>query len=554
MHTAYAFEAKSIQSFLTEGGRLRHMVGASALVDGLARESDPPDDLIARLAQAEPAFRDITFSRRAGGAFIALHPDAAILAGFRAAFTAALALVAPGLVYNDALATGEDDHASLVALRPKLDAAAAAPPLDLPTAQPAFALAPRTGRPAIGAVGKDDLADAATAAKEAALIADRRAPGGIGTRLLPTEVAGLRWPLDMEPGGPDSFPLLRGNQTVAVMHADGNRFGSAISAFVADLRAARAPDAITALRELSRMIGTATLAAARTAVAQDLLGHAREGMLPARPIVLGGDDLTIILRGDVALPFTQRFLDRFAAETAERLARLREGEALPGGNPLSEPSRAALARHFPEGLTAGAGLCLVKSGQPFDRALTLAEEIAKHAKTTAKGALGATPSLLALHRVTGASFQPYGDVLDAELTVSFEGRALLLTAGPYASDGSAPSDRPPMQALLDLADILDDPAFPGGVMRRIVGELRRAPIEAAHDYRRFREVQTQRGGSSAARRTLIARFDETLGRLGVVDPSVLPRRADGGMPLLDAFSILAARREGGDAQETRDDD
>src|SRR5439155_12166562 len=90
--------------------------------------------------------------------------------------------------------------------------------------------------------------------------------------------------------------------------------------------------------------------------------------IQARPIVRGGDDLTDIIHGQYAIPFTHFYLKEF-----ERTAlRIRE-----------------------QPLTACASIALVKSGLPFAQAHALAENLCKSAKEILERKTG-----LLFHRVT----------------------------------------------------------------------------------------------------------------------------------------------------------
>ncbi|MGH9755604.1 MAG: Cas10/Cmr2 second palm domain-containing protein [Blastocatellia bacterium] len=86
--------------------------------------------------------------------------------------------------------------------------------------------------------------------------------------------------------------------------------------------------------------------------------------LPILPLVLGGDDLTIVCDGKVALQFTRNFLTEFEKET-EKVGIIREiAEAALGAPRLS----------------ACAGVAIIKPHFPFSAAYDLAEELIKSAK------------------------------------------------------------------------------------------------------------------------------------------------------------------------------
>ncbi len=81
--------------------------------------------------------------------------------------------------------------------------------------------------------------------------------------------------------------------------------------------------------------------------------------MPVLPLVLGGDDLTVICAGSISLAFTEAYLTAFEEVT-------RASELLGGG------------------LTACAGVAVVKPHFPFSAAYDLAEELTKEAKKTVK--------------------------------------------------------------------------------------------------------------------------------------------------------------------------
>jgi hypothetical protein len=75
---------------------------------------------------------------------------------------------------------------------------------------------------------------------------------------------------------------------------------------------------------------------------------------PVRPLIVAGDDVTVVSDGRLGLSFTVHYLDAFARRTAE---------LLPGGAG-----------------TASAGVAIVKSHYPFARSYEFAEELASSAK------------------------------------------------------------------------------------------------------------------------------------------------------------------------------
>lgn len=82
------------------------------------------------------------------------------------------------------------------------------------------------------------------------------------------------------------------------------------------------------------------------------------------PVLLGGDDATVIANGDYALPFTAEFLRAFEHATA------------------TDPLLSVVAKTGK--FTAGAGIAIVRTAFPFHLAYDLAERLASQAKNFGK--------------------------------------------------------------------------------------------------------------------------------------------------------------------------
>jgi len=393
----YRYEAKGIQSYILATERLREMKGASALVAGLEQLAvealrGPSGELM--MAAAGSA--TIRFERKEDlDAFASLWP---MLVARRA----------PGLQLVQAWAevvAGAKPESALAEVRRRLEAERNRPVVELPEAGPLLARAGRTGRPAVGRAGKDgSLQDASSREKEKA-----RAAGPEELIAVPT---GRDFVEDMEDFG---------EGYVAVLHADGNGVGARI------LGAISARDA-AAQKRFSEALTESTRAAAEAAVRElDLVvGQEKHGkLLPIRPLVLGGDDFTVILKAEHAVAFAAFYLRAFERETEKR------AEAL-GGK-----------------LTACAGIAMVKSGFPFHQAHALAEALCRQAK---RGA-GREVSSLSFHRVTTAAFDSLEDVLETELGIDDGGTCVkgALLGGPWTV---TPGKAHPVETLAELAKAL----------------------------------------------------------------------------------------------------
>lgn len=159
-------------------------------------------------------------------------------------------------------------------------------------------------------------------------------------------------------------------QWLAVIHADGNGLGEIFLKFHEHIGAINADsnrNYIDKLRRFSLAIDECTeqafLEAINTLIASSVT-------LPVIPLVLGGDDLTVICDGLEALRFTQEFLKAFEQQTAKH----------PNGL-FQEIAKTAL--NAPR-LSACAGVAIVKPHFPFSVAYDLAEELMQSAKQVKK--------------------------------------------------------------------------------------------------------------------------------------------------------------------------
>lgn len=210
------------------------------------------------------------------------------------------------------------------------------------------------------------------------------------------------------------------NQWIAIIHADGNNLGKLIQNLTTDIKGKKIEgvEYIKIQREFSTKIEKSTKAAAQTAIHKicDLNEISAENKLPFRPIVLGGDDLTLIIRGDLALDFTNIFLREFEIETAKRFKEFK-------------------FKGFNKGLTACAGIAYTKPKFPFHYGVDLAEALCKYSKDIAKGInKNRTPSCLMFHKVHSSFIGDYEDIVRRELTVDKNNSNNInrqLNFGPY---------------------------------------------------------------------------------------------------------------------------
>lgn len=212
----------------------------------------------------------------------------------------------------------------------------------------------------------------------------------------------------------DNFGEKGESSYIAVIHTDGNSMGKRFEQLASEYSLPQHNLAyVTALRRLSTTVNRRA-EAALNATADGLLasldeqtdlfggvvpvpkGKGGERLLPFRPIVFGGDDVTFVCEGRLGLALAARYLQSYADET--------------------------------EGLTARGGVAVVKAHYPFSRAYDLAEDLCKSAKGKIKdfalaGKDGAT--VMDWHFATSGVVLALGELRQREYT-SNDGRSLLM--------------------------------------------------------------------------------------------------------------------------------
>lgn len=241
----------------------------------------------------------------------------------------------------------------------------------------------KTGLPAIAINKEGDFLDEGTASKRQTTIKE-----GVNVKLCKKSFGVDH--LTYKQLCLDTDDMTGRNSWLAIIHADGNGLGQVVASI---------GNKKEALRKFSKDLDAATIAAAQEAF------HAvcaiKDGeRIPFRPIVLGGDDMTMLCRADFALQYTQAYLRAFEEQTRRM------------GHPL----------------TACAGIALINASYPFHYGYSLAETLCGEAKRVAKAISAEAPSCLLFHKVQSSYVERYADILRNEKTPQ---QGLSLEFGPY---------------------------------------------------------------------------------------------------------------------------
>lgn len=500
-HYLYAFAAKDIQSYILRGGKLREMIGGSELINAACG-----DFLRETIDALGLKHKSVVLTQAAGWARILFEDDLSA----RTLYDNWPFLVdrfAPGLqviqAYSEVSGSLVDAIRTVEGLirveRNKICAV-------LPELGPLVDRNPRTGLPAIC---KSPYHDRQSARKD-----ELRH----NTKLI-EKISGGRFVKDE---WTDDLKKIAGKEQsyIAVIHADGNSLGKVIIELQSHI-VQHPNDAAEILKWFSAAIEDATVAAARKAYERVLLPDSikRGGVIAARPIVLGGDDLTVIVRADLAFSFAETFLFEFEKSSTESL-----------GSRLNKFN----IKGLPQKLTACAGIAIVKAEYPFARAYELAESLCGFAKNTAKNNLAKeyVPSCFAFHRSSSSISGDYQAIQDQELTARAlvePGKPIRMWAGPYGC-GDYAHHLIPFASLRSLAETLEKAAK--GSVRELITTLYTDVQKAEKDFSRIIQVLNDK---SRKEKEEAERLQDAL--KNVTGDKRRLWTAEGNCPLLDAHRL-----------------
>lgn len=436
----YGFEVRSIQSYILRSGKLKDMVGASELVNSLT--GDLLKQTLKDLGLKEGTH--LTYARRAGGALTIFFEQPSQAEDFRDLWTLRVQKRAPGLLFKNALVPLSNGvKAAWETLRLEMSADQNRPPANLPLSGPLIKRYIRTGVVATESqYNKPDeniFLDAATHAKrhmQKEDLADRFTPKDWQTK--------AHWPkiLVAEEGDDDNESALLENREdgdyLALIHADGNGLGQLLGTLKDEL-----PDDPKVFAKcwyaFSKAVDHATARAVQMAIGAVVKdSHIVQGksVMPIRPLILGGDDLTLLIHSELALLFTETFLKNFENTTREELANLTFNPGV-------------------DKLTACAGIVFLKPKMPFHQVNRLCESLCTAAKKKSKKHLladGHVPGSLIFHRLTAGFIDNWPDIVDGELTTP-DGQ--FLTMQPYSVADQPVGQIPALSDFLEFARVLN---------------------------------------------------------------------------------------------------
>ncbi len=478
---AYLFEAHTIQSYIFNSGKLAEMVGASEILEYLISEGGPLDTVLESMEIAKDD--QLQFSLRGGGGFYVFVPNQEDAQLLQQAWSLITNAVAPGLEYSHCIATDISMRTTIKKGTHQLRQQRNQPQAVFPEIGPWIRRSPRTGTAAVEnhyeAGEKKVWIDKASKIKWQ----DNYRLGKTLTAKFLTEqqIQDYEFPRNLE-YDEGQFPYQNDNHIIGIIHADGNGLGEILIGLSNELKDSEQYASV--FFELSKKIDSATQKAAKQAL-QPILDAAKEEadkrnhrkmLIPARPLVLGGDDLTIIVRGDLALDYADKFLQCFEEQTKVALKKLHN----------------QYPNIIPEQMTACAGITLLNSSKPFSMGYGLAESLCAAAKDTSRKLKKQTkskiiPASLCFHHVTSSLIEEYNLLLSRELTAHIDNTHYQLTLGAYGTGGFS-EGLPPFAELRKLKNIFSQEETAQGSTRQLLTMLHHDIKETKQIWYRWRKA------------------------------------------------------------------
>lgn len=432
----YGAAVQGIQSFIFRTNALREIAGASELVEQICTNLFA----VAINSNERDLAKDPNAIVTAAGNIKYVFDNENECQELVKKFPMAVTKFAPGITISQAVVKvdGEIGKQDLDELESRLRVQRNKPMRPYDVGLKAMTRSRKTGLPAVKK-SENDYFDKGTLLKEDAVMSEKpkeNEPKQFG-RLLKA-LFGMTFigetTLDFEKitkTKSDSYSWL------AVIHVDGNNMGLALQKIGDHTNGIQGQEYINLFREFSQAIDLSTKNAANRAYLETVKGIVLKpkDIIPFRPIVIGGDDLTVVCRGDIALQFTKLFLQYFEDETKANFKALSDK-----------------VEFLKNGLTACAGIAYIKESYPFHYGYHLAETLCGEAKKVAKHGIGKddiTPSCLMFHKVQDNFVEEFNTIKDRELKAG----AIRFDFGPYYLKASQKT--PTIEKLVDNVKLLE---------------------------------------------------------------------------------------------------
>lgn len=383
----YGASIQGIQSFIFSTNKLKEIVGGSELVEQLCTtvfrevfkehklDHKEKESIIAAAGSVKHLFSD----KEDAGKIFKYFPMKAMKA-------------APGVTLSQAIVEvkGELKQEHINELEDKLKVERNKAPQSEPVTYMVMERMRTTGKAAVK-VDRKEFIDTATLKKREI---SRHTDKGFLAKLFKNRSERIHWNFTK-----NLEDVVSDDNWLAVIHADGNSIGLLIQ----DLIEWGGDKSTDVYKYFSKSLADATQGAVYDAIVSVIADREKDksdGVLPVRPVIVGGDDVTFIVQAECGLLFTKVYLEAFQKRTKEMLEAMAQKFHLSLGGQMSK---------FKEGLTACAGIAYTKQKFPFHYAVDLAEDLCKASKK-AKDSSNLVPSSLMFHKIHDSFITSYEEI------------------------------------------------------------------------------------------------------------------------------------------------
>lgn len=519
---SYLFEAKSIQDYLFKTGKLKDVIATSERLDLLIDDNN--NSLLYKVLQQanlhsnlittnfDASADSIHFIRCKGGAFYCYSSTKAALLQLRSLWTLSIQQLFPGLVFTDALVEAETLQEAITKGHQQLANDRNIPTVKFPVATAVTARYSLTGEASVpfSQAATFETKDATSAGIDidsnlhrqayhnlnmsiGAALQDKFTP--IKLQVKKGEPRKVYYPIDLE--NDFKFVAQHANnrqekeaiKDMALIHIDGNGLGLLLHALQSNLQQVSAEEYALAFREFSQALAQATQQAAQTTsawlyeTAKYTLPNSNKEYLPIRPLVLGGDDITLLCRADLALDYSKKFCCAFKESSMQALQKLHQKHLV---NTQVKPY-----------LTASGGILFHKACHPFTHSHQLVEGLCVKAKTlTKKIDPNVGPAALAFFRLSNAAVADIDSLCELSQIFRIKDKSTVLTmnlgVNAYVVD---PKEHPQnLEQLAQCIQLSQRTTVSMSKWRQITTELALGnKVEADRIYKRAVELGDKKG-------------------------------------------------------------
>ena len=427
----YGASIQGIQSFIFQTNKLKEIIGASEIIENISTNYFTE---FLKEQNISTGYEKITM---AAGNIKFIFDNESDIKKVVKNFPKAVMEKAYGITISQAVVKfeGSLEKTHIDKLEIKLKTARNKVELPLDLSLNIIKNAPRTGKSGVAKDNDNKVIDKATLQK------NKKSNGVLLTNKLVENTLDDKFVSDFK-------YLSNKKNKIAVIHVDGNGLGRILQQMGKKIEENGNSEQLkTAFAKFSTQLDASTIKAAKDAI-NKVFDAENKLNIKFRPIVLGGDDLTVVCDANKAIEFTEEYLKLFEENTKENLKGLVETYNLD---------------EFKNGLKAAAGIAYCNEKYPFHYAVDLAEALCGEAKKRSDR----KNSCLMFHNIQSSFFTSFSDYKDNELTIG----NIEFDFGPYYVEKGLGVEKPSIDAFKELYKEFKKENSPISSLRNWLSEL-----------------------------------------------------------------------------------